>query len=214
MVTDISLLKNYFSLSDEQTRQFNIFSEVFLEKNKVLNLVSRKDAENLTERHLLHSLTIAKYFNLSGAKVLDVGTGGGFPGLPLAIYFPQASFTLVDSKQKKVHAVSEFVQQIGLNNVETRCIRAEELKTQYDFVVSRAVTGLDKFTHWVAPLIKPGTVGTQHKGIIYLRGEDFDFNTINDEIHPAFDCNRIIHLQKDFTSDFFLSKKIVFLQRI
>lgn len=211
---DVSLLSKYFELSDDQIVKFSLFADVFFEKNKHINLVSRKDAEHLVERHILHSLTITKYFNLNKAKVLDVGTGGGFPGLPLAIFFPEAKFTLVDAKRKKIEAVKEFAEAIGLENVEANHIRAEELKEKFDFVVSRAVTSLDKFTKWVEKLIVPGSFYGQHKGIIYLRGLDFDFDTINDEISQEFDCNKIINLESDFKLDFFSSKKVVFLQRL
>jgi len=210
----IAILEKYFPLSEAQKNQFEQLEKVFLEKNQFLNLISRKDAENLVERHFLHSLTIAKYFNLENTKVLDVGTGGGFPGIPLAIYFPNAHFTLVDAKRKKIDAVNEFVEAIGLKNVSAQHIRAEELKGKFDFVVSRAVTSLDKFTKWVEKTTLAGTVNKQARGIIYLRGIDFDFNTINEEISQDFDCNRIINLEKDFDLDFFSSKKIVFLQRL
>ncbi|MGB0430132.1 MAG: 16S rRNA (guanine(527)-N(7))-methyltransferase RsmG [Bacteroidia bacterium] len=211
---NVDLLTKYFDLNEKQINQFEIFGDVFLEKNQFVNLISRKDAENLVERHFLHSLTIAKYFELSGAKVLDVGTGGGFPGLPLAIYFSDASFTLIDAKRKKIDAVNEFAQALDLDNVTAKHIRAEELKGNFDFILSRAVTSLDKFTGWVHKLVKQGAYLKQAKGIIYLRGVDFDFNTINDEINHQFDCNKIIHLDKDFNREFFSSKKIVFLQKI
>ncbi len=211
---NVELLTQYFDLNENQIKQFELFADVFLEKNQFVNLVSRKDAENLVERHLLHSLTIAKYFDLNGAKVLDVGTGGGFPGLPLAIFFSKGDFTLIDAKRKKIDAVNEFAQTIGLNNVVAKHVRAEELKAKFDFVVSRAVTSLDRFTGWVERHIEPGFCNNQPKGIIYLRGIDFDFNTVNDDISREFDCNRVIHLEKDFKSEFFSSKKIVFLQKL
>lgn len=211
---DVSLLSKYFKLSEKQIEQYSNFAEIFLEKNHHVNLVSRKDAENLVERHLLHSLTIGHYYDLSNAKVLDVGTGGGFPGLPLAIMFENAQFTLIDSKRKKIDAVNEFAAELGLKNVIAKHIRAEELKGNFDFIVSRAVTNLEKFTDWVCRLIKQGFHNNQAKGIIYLRGVDFDFNTINEEIDHEFDCNKIISLEEHFELDFFSSKKIVFLQKL
>lgn len=188
--------------------------DVFLEKNAQVNLVSRKDAENLVERHLLHSLTIARFYDLSGAKVLDVGTGGGFPGLPLAIMFPTASFQLVDARAKKIAAVQGFAKEIGLKNVQAIHTRIEDFRDKAQFVVSRAVTGLERFTNWVEKNVSRGAHLGQHQGIIYLRGMDFDFNVINDEINQGFDCNRIINLDEFFDLDFFSSKKIIFLQKL
>lgn len=210
----MNLLKKYFDLSEQQIGLFEKFEKIFIEKNAMVNLVSRKDEENLEERHFLHSLGIAKHFDLSGARVLDVGTGGGFPGLPLAIVFPEGKFHLIDARRKKIDAVNDFIQQLGLENVKATHIRAEELTEQCDFVVSRAVTSLDRFTRWTERVIRPGAIKGQQRGIIYLRGLDFDFNSVNDEISPKFDCNRIVHLEKDFELDFFSSKKVVFLQRL
>lgn len=211
---NVDLLSRFFDLSKEQQEQFELFSEIFVEKNAQVNLVSRKDSENLVERHFLHSISLSKFYNLSDAKVLDVGTGGGFPGLPLAILFPSARFHLVDARAKKIAAVNDFAKRLGLKNVTASHIRIEDFHEKFQFVVSRAVTGLERFTNWVEKNIEKGAHLGQHHGIIYLRGLDFDFNTINDEINQGFDCNRIIHLEEHFNLDFFSSKKVIFLQRL
>lgn len=211
---NIDLLSSHFELSEQQKRQFSLFAQIFLEKNAQVNLVSRKDADNLVERHLLHSLTIGRFYDLNGATVLDVGTGGGFPGLPLAILFPEAQFQLVDARAKKIAAVQDFVSQLGLQNVKAVHTRIEDFNEKAHFVVSRAVTGLEKFTGWVEKNIRSGSHKGQHHGIIYLRGMDFDFNVVNDTISQCFDCNRVIDLDEHFKLDFFSSKKIIFLQRI
>lgn len=207
-------MNRFFDLNDEQRAQFELFSDIFLEKNAQVNLVSRKDSENLIERHFLHSITVGKFYNLAGARVLDVGTGGGFPGLPLAILFPTAQFHLVDARAKKIAAVNDFASHMGLKNVVASHVRIEEFHEKFQFVVSRAVTGLERFTNWVEKNVERGAHLGQHQGIIYLRGLDFDFNTINDEINQSFDCNRIIHLEEHFDLDFFSSKKVIFLQRL
>ncbi|MBI3141213.1 MAG: 16S rRNA (guanine(527)-N(7))-methyltransferase RsmG [Bacteroidetes bacterium] len=201
-------------LSDGQVQSLCQYMELLYEKNKVLNLISRQDIDHLEERHILHSLTIARYFDFKDASVMDVGSGGGLPGIPLAIYYPSARFTLVDARKKKVEAMQAFVDELGLSNVEVIHGRVEELKGNWHFVVSRGVASLPQFTQWVHRVIPLAHINGQATGIIYLRGLDFDFGAINDELHPNFDCNRIVHLERDFKLAFFSSKKLVFLQRI
>lgn len=185
------------------------------QKNQVVNLISRKDEENLWERHILHSLAIAKMVEFGkGARVLDVGTGGGFPGLPLAIMFPNAQFTLVDSIQKKITAVNEFIQAVGIQNVQAEQIRAEKLKGNFDFVVSRAVTSLDLFTKWIWKNLKSGTHGKAERGIYYLRGPDIDPTQINSQIHRAFSFETSAQVSSLFDEPFFSTKTVVFLRRV
>lgn len=212
---DISLLEKYFDLTPHQKEQFGLLADAVKQKNQVVNLISRKDEENLWERHILHSLAIAKMVEFGkGARVLDVGTGGGFPGLPLAIMFPNAQFTLVDSIQKKITAVNEFIQAVGIQNVQAEQIRAEKLKGNFDFVVSRAVTSLDLFTKWIWKNLKSGTHGKAERGIYYLRGPDIDPTQINSQIHRAFSFETSAQVSSLFDEPFFSTKTVVFLRRV
>lgn len=168
------LLAKYFpdSLSEAQVAQFRMAFEGYVEWNAKINVISRKDMENLAERHFLHSLAIAKSIQFkSGTKVLDVGTGGGFPGIPLAIFFPECHFHLVDSRQKKIQVVEAIVAATGLKNVHHTVQRAEEMTSQYDFVVSRAVASLDQFVPWVRRRIHCRQQNDLANGILYLRGD-------------------------------------------
>ncbi|MDR1973645.1 MAG: 16S rRNA (guanine(527)-N(7))-methyltransferase RsmG, partial [Bacteroidales bacterium] len=150
------ILKYFPYLTDEQRRQLSLLQGLYSEWNSKINVISRKDMEHFQEHHVLHSLSIAKVTDFPpSTQILDVGTGGGFPGVPLAILFPQAKFHLVDSIGKKIRVVNEVVAALGLKNVTTEQARAEALKGQYDFVISRAVTTLPEFHGWVKKLIAP-----------------------------------------------------------
>jgi 16S rRNA (guanine527-N7)-methyltransferase len=168
-------LEKYFEgrVTALQKEQFRLAFEAYVEWNEKVNVISRKDIENLAERHFLHSLAIAKHISfVPETRVLDVGTGGGFPGIPLAIMFPEVSFHLVDSVNKKIKVVAEIVQAAGLANVEYSVQRAEEMKDQYDFVLSRAVSSMDKFIPWVRKRIHCRNRHKIKNGILYLRGGD------------------------------------------
>lgn len=170
-------LEKYFSgeLDEGQKNRFRMAYEAYLDWNKKINVISRKDIENLAERHFLHSLAIAKVISFTpGTRILDAGTGGGFPGVPLAICFPEAKFHLVDSRGKKITVVQEVVQAVGLHNVQSSVQRVEQLDGQYDFVVSRAVASLEKFVPWVAHQISASQHNSLPNGILYLRGGDIE----------------------------------------
>lgn len=153
--------------------QFRKAFEGYVEWNSKINVISRKDMENLAERHFLHSLAIAKSIHFkSGTKVLDVGTGGGFPGIPLAIFFPECEFHLVDSRFKKIQVVEAVAALTDLKNVHATIQRVEDMRDQYDFVVSRAVASMDQFIPWVRKRIHCRNHNELHNGILYLRGED------------------------------------------
>lgn len=167
------LLEKYFPgvHSAQQLRQFETAFAAYLDWNLKVNLISRKDVENLAERHFLHSLGISKAISFApGTRILDAGTGGGFPGIPLAIMFPEVQFHLVDSRQKKISVVQDIVRQCGLANVQYSVQRVEQLGERYDFVVSRAVAAMEKFIPWVKGQIHCKGKNGLRNGILYLRG--------------------------------------------
>lgn len=201
------LVHKYFpNLSDEQQHQFDLLGVLYQDWNQKINVVSRKDIDELYLRHVLHSLGIAKFQEFKPkASVLDVGTGGGFPGIPLAILFPEVQFTLVDSIGKKIKVVEEVVEGLKLNNVVPINSRAEELKGCFDFIVSRAVAAMPTFTHWVKGKIKKESVHERRNGILYLKGGD-----LAEELKD-YKSAQIFELTDYFEEDFFETKKLVYL---
>ena len=202
----MELLTKYFpSLSNEQLDKFGQLEELYLEWNSRINVISRKDMEHFYERHVLHSLGIAKVIQFTpGAQVLDVGTGGGFPGIPLAILFPETKFLLVDSIGKKIKVVQEVAEAVSITNVEAIKARAEDVKGKFDFVVSRAVTTLPDFIKWIESKIKRESRNTMQNGILYLKGGDLDA-----ELAPVQDKCKIYNLSNFFEEKFFDTKKVV-----
>ena len=202
------ILQKYFpELTEQQIAQFKKAEALYLDWNSKINLVSRKDSEHLMERHILHSLSIAKMIQfLPETRILDVGTGGGFPGIPLAILFPLAQFHLVDSIGKKIKVVKDIAEQLELSNVSAEQIRAEEVKGSFDFVVSRAVTRLPEFNQWVKQKITKKGFNSLKNGIIYIKGGD-----VLDEIMDTGKNYHILELRSVFTEDFFETKKVVYL---
>jgi len=201
-----SHLKIFFpEINDKQLNQFDKLAEVFPVWNSKINLVSRKDIDQLFVRHILHSLSIAKIYNFeAGTNIIDIGTGGGFPGIPLAIMFPETKFDLVDSIGKKIVAVNGIAEELGLTNVKGIKSRAELLPAKYDYVVSRAVTAFPSFYEIARNLFKKDNKITD-RGIIYLKGCDFD-----DEIKP-FSNVKVFKIIDLFDFDFFETKKIIYL---
>lgn len=178
--------------------------------NEKINVISRKDIDHLYERHVLHSLGIAKVITFAeGAEVLDVGTGGGFPGIPLAIMFPDARFHLVDSIGKKITVVSEVIQALSLDNASTEQIRVEQIKDKYDFVVSRAVTRLKPFYQWVKNKVSKERQHKLKNGILYLKGGD-----LSEELTEAKKKHKIFELSRYFEEEFFETKKVVYVPLI
>lgn len=169
----MDIIHKYFpELTKEQVIQFEALKKLYLYWNERINVISRKDIDNIYLRHVLHSLAIGKSFNfLSHQKILDVGTGGGFPGIPLAILFPESNFMLIDSIGKKIKVVTEISNELGLKNVKAQQLRVEKHKEKYNFVISRAVTDLAKFTAWVSKNIASGKNNNIANGILYLKVE-------------------------------------------
>lgn len=197
---------NYFtSLSKEQVEQFEKLQGLYEEWNRQINVISRKDTENFYERHVLHSLGIAKIIQFKkGSQILDVGTGGGFPGIPLAILFPEVYFTLVDSIGKKIKVVNEVAEAIGLKNVCGLHLRAEDVKGDFDFVISRAVTQMPVFINFVKRKIKKERKNKLKNGILYLKGGDLE-----NEMKSIKFRYKEYHLNHYFKEDFFETKKVI-----
>lgn len=202
------LLKYFPELTQTQKDQFAQLQALYADWNDKINVVSRKDIENIYERHILHSLSIAKVTNFKkGTSILDVGTGGGFPGIPLAILFPESNFHLVDSIGKKIKVVNAVSESIGLTNVIGQHARAEEIKEEYDFVISRAVTRLVKFYPWVRKNFKPRSKHKLKNGLLCLKGGD-----LLEEVQESRLKKVATHkLSTYFKEEFFETKKVIYI---
>jgi 16S rRNA (guanine527-N7)-methyltransferase len=201
------LFRHFPNLTDAQKNQFTKLYDLYKDWNEKINVISRKDIDNLYVNHVLHSLGIAKVISFKpGSKILDVGTGGGFPGIPLAIFFPDTQFHLVDSIGKKITVVQNVAQALGLKNVKAEQIRAEQIKDQYDFIVSRAVTRLKEFYGWVHRLAKKKSVHELYNGILYLKGGDLE-----EELAELKKPYQLFELSDYFKEDFFETKKLVYV---
>ena len=200
------ILKYFPNLSEDQIDKFKKLDSLYQDWNLKINVVSRKDIDELYLRHVLHSLGIAKFVSFTdGSRIMDVGTGGGFPGIPLAIMFPECSFHLVDSIAKKIKVVDEVVAGLGLKNVKTTHGRVEEVKETYDFIVSRAVAAMPTFVHWTKGKIAKEQKHAIKNGILYLKGGDLeaelqDYKTV-----------QIFSLNDYFEEEFYETKKLVYL---
>ena len=201
------LIFDYFpNLTQQQQDQFIALEALYQDWNLKINVVSIKDIEELYLRHVLHSLAIAKFISFNpGAHILDVGTGGGFPGIPLAILFPETHFTLVDAIGKKIKVVEEVVAGLGLENVIAKHQRVEEDKQQYDFVVSRAVAAMPTFMRWIKGRIKKVSEHPIKNGVLYLKGGD-----LSEELQD-YRTVQIYSLMDYYKEDFFETKKLVYL---
>ena len=203
----MEIIKKYFpDLTQLQTKQFEQLEELYTLWNSQINVISRKDIEELYSRHVLHSLGIGKVMQFNpGARILDVGTGGGFPGVPLAILFPETEFVLCDSIGKKIKVVNEVAQALGLKNLKAIHGRAESNSGNFDFVVSRAVTAMPRFVEWINNKIEKESRHKLENGILYLKGGD-----LSEEL-SSFDFYRIYDLTDYFSEDFFETKSVVYL---
>ena len=209
MISGIEPVQKYFpDLSASQLHQLRRLGALYKEWNSRINVISRRDIDELYERHVLHSLGIAKVIQFkAGTKILDVGTGGGFPGIPLAILFPEAQFHLVDSIGKKIKVVNEVAATLNVTNVTASQNRAEELKQQYDFIVSRAVTTLPVFLGWIKGRIRKESFNELPNGTLYLKG-----GNVNEEINGIEKRVKIFQLSEYFEEDFFETKKVVYIK--
>lgn len=204
----IKIILTYFpNLSQEQIKQFEKLQDLYTFWNAQINVISRKDMEHLYEKHVLHSLGIAKVCHfVDQTDILDVGTGGGFPGIPLAILFPNVTFHLVDSIGKKIKVVAEVAAALGLKNVTSEHHRAEHVSGTYDFVISRAVTRMAPFIEWIKDKINKNNFNTLANGILYLKGGDLE-----EELAEAKRKYVVYDLSDFFSEEFFLTKKVVYV---
>lgn len=205
---DVSIIFNYFpALSQQQQQQFSMLKNLYVEWNEKINVISRKDVDNIYVNHVLHSLGLAKVISFNkGAEIMDVGTGGGFPGIPLSILFPEAQFYLVDSIGKKITVVKEVAAALELKNVFAEQIRAEQVKRKFDFVVSRAVTRMKEFYSWTHKNVKTKSFHSLENGILYLKGGDLD-----EEMQELKRPYGEYVLSDYFKEEFFETKKVIYV---
>lgn len=204
-----TILKHFPDLTPKQIQQFEQCEPLYRHWNEQINVISRKDIEHLYEHHILHSLAIAKIVPFKNkSKILDVGTGGGFPGIPLAILFPEVDFVLVDSIGKKIKVVKEVATALGLTNVRALQIRAEDIDEKFDFIVSRAVTTLPEFMTWIRNKYSVKSFNYINNGLLYLKGGD-----IKDEITSVKGKAKVYNISDFFDEEFFQTKKVVYVKR-
>jgi len=203
------ITKYFPGLSDKQKHQFEQLGTIYAEWNEKINVISRKDIENLYLHHVLHSLAIAKFISFKdGTSILDLGTGGGFPGIPLAILFPDCQFTLIDGTQKKITVVKAVIEELDLKNVKALAVRAEDLKEKFDFVVTRAVAKADKLLAWSKKLIQQKQFNNYPNGLIALKGD------LKEELKliPKFEYKESIRIFDYFPELYFEEKYILYIQ--
>ncbi len=206
----MELIKKYFTqLKPQQIEKFHQLKPLYDEWNSKINVISRRDVPNFYIRHVLHSMAVAKFISFTPkTQIMDVGTGGGFPGIPLAILFPQCHFTLVDSIGKKIKVVDEIARELELQNVKTIQERAEKINGKFDFIVSRAVSALPLFMEWVETKISKHNKNKLKNGVLYLKGGDFE-----KELTKISFNYKIFEISDFFAEDYFKTKKVVHIYR-
>lgn len=204
----MEIIKQYFKeLNDKQLAQFEKLDASYRNWNEKINVISRKDIDALYERHVLHSLAIAKVINFKpNTDILDVGTGGGFPGIPLAILFPECNFTLVDSIGKKIQVVKAVAEELDLKNIKAFHMRAEQLKTHFDFVISRAVAPASEIINWTKELISKNHFHQKPNGWLLLKGGD-----LKEELSATKKSYKIYPIRNYFEQDFFEAKAVIYI---
>lgn len=203
----VDIILKYFSdFTEEQINQFSLLKDLYIDWNSKINVISRKDIDSLYEKHVLHSLSIAAVIEFQpGTQIIDIGTGGGFPGIPLAIFFPEVKFHLVDSIAKKLKVVEEIALATGLKNVAIQHIRAEEIKNRkFDFAVSRAVAPIKDLWKWSKPLLKKGNTQDLPNGLICLKGGDLAQEISESGLKP-----RMVSIEEIFQEEYFKQKYLV-----
>jgi len=206
----IQQIKKHFTLSESQEEALRKLGPIYEEWNQKINVISRKDINEFYPRHVLHSLFIALKFPFrTGSKVLDIGTGGGFPGIPLAIMFPDVDFLLIDGTAKKIRIVNEVISKLSLKNVSAQQLRAEECKLKFDFITARAVTGIDRLKLWSQKLISPRMINAQPNGLLTLKGGNPKDET---KLLSKGDYTEVYWLKDSFVDEFFETKYLMYLQ--
>ncbi len=206
------ILKYFPDITEKQKLQFEMLFDLYKDWNEKINLISRKDFDSLYEKHILHSLAIAKFIQFkNGTKVLDIGTGGGFPGIPLAILFPNATFTLCDSIAKKINVAENISETIGLRNTDFVIGRVEQLREKFHFIVSRAVAPAEQLYRWTQSYIDDDDFNSRSNGWLFLKGGD-----LKDELKAVKQLNRKLYVEEYllstwFTEEFFETKKLVYI---
>jgi len=211
MVVSVQIIRKYFDdFSEIQNHQFSQLFDLYQDWNSKINVISRKDIDSLYLHHVLHSLSIIPFYSFEdGAEILDLGTGGGFPGIPLAIFYPNVKFTLIDGTLKKLKVVQSVVDKLGLKNVRVIQQRAEETKHRFDMVVTRAVAKSDKLIEWGRPLLKRKHAHAYPNGIIALKGGDIESELAELGDHEYSEYHAI---QEAFPEDYFRDKYVVYIQ--